>query len=64
MYPTSALASRWLTATRIPPAAGTPKWASSIAEELNSSVATRSPLPRPDDRSALASRHDRSASCR
>ena len=44
--------------------AGTPKCASSIAGELNSSVATRSALPRPADRSALASRQDRSASCR
>ena len=64
MYPTSALDRRLLTATRIPPAAGTPKWASSMAGELNSSVATRSPLARPADLSALASRHDRSASSR
>src|SRR5215472_12640441 len=64
MYPTSALARRLLTATRIPPAAGTPKWASSIADELNSSVATRSPLPRPAALSALASRHERSANSR
>ena len=46
------------------PAAGTPKCASSIAAELNSSVATRSPLARPAARSAPASRHERSASCR
>src|SRR5215469_3177004 len=64
MYPTSALARRLLTATRIPPAAGTPKWASSIADELNSSVATRSPLRRPAALSALASRQERSANSR
>ena len=64
MYPISALASRWFTATSTPPAAGTPKCASSIAAELTSSAATRSPLPRPADRSALASRQDRSASSR
>jgi hypothetical protein len=64
MYPTSALDRRLLTATRIPPAAGTPKCASSMAGELNSSVATRSPLARPADLSALASRQDRSASSR
>jgi len=64
MYPISAPDRRLLTATRIPPAAGTPKWASSMAGELNSSAATRSPLARPADLSALASRHDRSASSR
>ena len=62
--PNLEAAQRLLMATRIPPDAGTPKCASSIGAELNSSVATRSPLPNPAARSALASRHGRCASSR
>ena len=60
----AALDRRKLTGTSTPPAAGTPKWASSMGAELSSSVATRSPLPSPAERSAFASRHERSANWR